>query len=316
MRLKKADFINCGSYYGYKECYYIKGLRIHVDEQNIIIDMSGQGCRLLESLYENKLNWIDFIGIFLSTEGSHLSRLDIAGDDKPEAGESPILSIKVIEKHAKQNRYISLAKRVMWIGGAEENIMFGSPSSDRRLRIYNKALERTHAGKQYNGHWIRSELQMRNDNALSFYMKALELGSIGLAYSGMMYDYLRFTNDVNEGINTNRMTVCKWWKKFLGTSKKEKGFKVGGLEYNLQTLENVLFKQCASSLKAYMIAKKGDLTELFQAVQDSKLNKEQQFLVDTLPLIKKMKHDYLGGYNDIMKENDYINSEIKGKGIE
>lgn len=70
--------------------YYLGGISVHYGDY-ITLEMSGSGCRLLESLYDNNLNWIDFIEQFLCLEGSHLARLDIACDDRPGAGESRCL---------------------------------------------------------------------------------------------------------------------------------------------------------------------------------------------------------------------------------
>lgn len=268
---------------------YSGGISIHYGEY-IILEMSGHGCRFLESLYENKLNWIDFIEQFLCLEGSHIARLDIACDDKPENGEKGLLSFSTLFRHVMQRRYISLSQYVVYSSGSEESMYFGSPKSDRRLRIYNKAIERGVPDE----HWIRAEFQLRNEAALSFYMRSLECGSIGLAYQGMLFDYLRFTREVNEEGNTNhtRMTVTRWWRTFCGNAKKIKGFYVGGLEYNLESLERYLSNQTSSSMKTYLAAHGGDVTELVKIAQGATYNKKQDFLLKTQPLIEQMYDDY------------------------
>lgn len=268
---------------------YFGGISIHFGEY-IILEMSGHGCRFLESLYDNKLDWIDFIEQFLSLEGSHLARLDIACDDRPEAGEQGILSFPTIFRHVMQRRYISLSRYAVYTAGSEESIYFGSPKSDRRLRIYNKAVERGIPDE----HWIRAEFQLRNEAALSFYMRALELHSIGQAYQGMLYDYLRFTREVNEDGNTNhtRMTVTRWWRTFCGNAKKIKGFYVGGLDYNLESLERYLGNQVSSSIKTYLAANGGNVSGLLEMADSATYNKKQEFLVQVQPLIDKMYADY------------------------
>lgn len=268
--------------------YYLGGISVHFGEY-IILEMSGSGCRLLESLYDNKLNWIDFIEQFLSLEGSHLARLDIACDDYPKDGEKPLLSFPTLFRHVQQDRYVSLARFCTWHDGSEQAIYWGSPQSDRRLRIYNKALERG-----VDGHWIRAEFQLRNDCALSFYMRALECGSIGTAYQGMLYDFLRFTREVNHQGNTNqtRLNVTRWWKDFCGNAKRIKGFYVGGLEYNLEKLDHYLYKNAGSSIKTFLACTGGDVGKLMEYADKSEYNEKQKFLVKTQPMIDKMRQDY------------------------
>ena len=272
--------------------YYLGGISVHYGDY-ITLEMSGSGCRLLESLYGNKLNWIDFIEQFLCLEGSHLARIDIACDDRPGAGGKPMLSMDTLFRHVnkKEHRYISLAKKCNYTDGDEQVIYFGSTQSDRRLRIYNKAVERG-----VEEHWIRAEFQLRNDTALSFYMRALECGSIGKAYQGMMYDFLRFTREKNlpdiQDHNQSRLTVTRWWKAFCGNAARIKGFYVGGLEYNMERLERYLSKNAGSSMKTLLACTGGDISKLVQFANESEFNKHQDFLVKTAPLVEKMNQDY------------------------
>lgn len=307
--IKRNDFTEIKSRLGLNNCLYYGGIKIHYHEISedikkplIVLDMSGQGCRLLETVKKDdvKFNWIDFIEHFLSTEGSHLARLDIACDDKVEsADEKPLLSFPLMVKHIKERRYISQANRKIYTDGDEQNIIFGAPSSDRRLRIYNKALERG-----FDGHWIRAEFQLRNESALSFYMRALERSDIGQAYYGLLYAYLRFTKEVNEvdGRHCDRLTVTRWWKSFCNGAEKIKGFYLGGCEYNMQSLQDYIRNQSASSLKTFLEIKEGDLGSLLGLFENSKLNKKQQYLIK----IEKLNQDI----NQDFKKEQEIRDEI------
>lgn len=274
--------------------YFLGGISVHYGDY-ITIEMSGSGCRLLESLYDNKLNWIDFIEQFLCLEGSHIARLDIACDDRPGAEGKPMLSMDTLFRHVNKTapRYISLSKKCSYTDGDEQVIYFGSPKSDRRLRIYNKAVERG-----VDEHWIRAEFQLRNETALSFYMRALECGSIGKAYQGMMFDFLRFTKEINKGIkdgdfrHQDRLQVTRWWRSFCANASRIKGFYVGGLEYNMERLEKYLSKNAGSSMKTLLACTGGDISKLMQFAEESEFNENQEFLVRTAPLIEKMKQDY------------------------
>jgi len=294
--IKRDEFAEIKSRLGLNNCLYYGGIKLHYHELSedikkplIVLDMSGQGCRLLETIKrDEKFNWIDFIEHFLSTEGSHLARLDIACDDKVESDEEkPLLSFPLMVKHIKERRYISQANRKIYTDGDEQNIIFGAPSSDRRLRIYNKALERG-----YDKHWIRAEFQLRNESALSFYMRALERSDIGQAYYGMLIAYLRFTKEVNDINHTERLTVCRWWRLFCNGAEKIKGFYLGGVEYNMKNLQEYLRKQAASSIQTYMDIVDGDLDSLFKLFEGSKKNKKQEFLVTVEHLKQEIERDY------------------------
>ena len=73
------------------------------------VELSGAGCRMLETCNGNSFDWIGLFG-YIREQGDEMnvSRLDVAGD--------------------------------------EEEVIFGASSSSTRLRIYNKALERGVAG--------------------------------------------------------------------------------------------------------------------------------------------------------------------------
>ncbi len=311
--IKQEEFTELKSRLGLHKCLYYGGIKIHyhdIDEEIekplIVIDMSGKGCRLLETVHQNeKFNWIDFIEIFLSTEGSHLARLDIACDDKVECDEKPILSFPLMVRHLKERKYICQANRKIYTDGDEQNIVFGAPSSDRRLRIYNKALERG-----YDKHWIRAEFQLRNEAALSFYMRALERADIGQAYYGMLYAYLRFTREVNDvdNKNQNRLTVTRWWKSFCHGAEKIKGFYLGGCDYNMDSLQGFLRKQVSSSVQTFMQIKDGDLGSLLGLFDGAKLNKQQEWLVKVERLKAEIEKDY--------GEQEQLLHEIQADGYE
>lgn len=300
LRMKKEEMKEIKSYFGMEHCLYAGGIKIHYDEY-VILDMSGVGCRYLETVYDNKINWLDFIGLFMSREGSHIARLDIACDDKPGEGEKGILNFSKMIQHVSKRKYVSKSKNMIYIQGKEEMIVFGSTTSDRRLRIYNKALER-----DYNGHWIRAEFQLRNEAALSFYIRAFERADIGKAYRGMLIDYLRFTTKPNNVNHTERLNTSPWWREFCSEAEKIPGFYVGGLEYNMQSLNDFITKQCGSSIKTLLTISEGQLEPLFSLVENTELNRKQQFLVNTKPLIDKMIKEYNKRANEQSRENEYL----------
>lgn len=268
--------------YGMEKClYYPKGVKLHCGEYHIL-ELSGQGCRQIETLAGDSFDWLSFISRFMEREKTHISRLDIAADDK-----EGLLSMSTMRRYVESQKYVCKSRKVLVMTGAEEMIIFGSAQSDRRLRIYNKALERG-----VTGHWIRAEMQMRNDAALSFFMNTWNSNDIGKTYCGMLLDYLRFTADENKGINSNRLPAVRWWTRFLGTTRRVKGFYLGGVEYNKKGLYNYLTKQTASSLKTYFTLCNGNLDDMFELFIDAELNKNQQFLIESERRKTQMRIDY------------------------
>lgn len=288
LKVKQDDMQEIKSFFafcGMERCWYLpKGIKVHEGEY-LILEMSGQGCRLLESIHGADFDWLSLIGGLLSEEGTHISRLDIAADDK-----EGILSMSTMRRYIEERRFICKARRCVIMSGSEEMIVFGSGQSDRRLRIYNKALERGREGE----HWIRVEMQMRDDAALSYFMRAFERNDIGEVFSGMLYDYLRFTSQKNTDNHTERKTVVRWWQKFVNTTEKIKGFYIGGLEYNSEGLRRFIKVGAGSSIKTFLELTEGDVGQLFELVQDCKLNKRQRFLIQTTLRERKMHNDYNG----------------------
>lgn len=298
-----VPYTNGGGGFGiYEHSVHFSGIHVffngsfHLECSDMFtISMSGKGCRAFESLHDKNLDWLEFIGKYMRIENNdfltakaHIARLDIACDDKPELNEQPILDFIKLRNHYEKDKFICLAKKHTQSRGTETEefeqcIYFGSPRSDRRIRIYNKALERTESGKPYDSHWIRCEMQLRNDTALSFYLKALEIGNIGECFSGMLLDYLRFTTEPNKrDHNQGRLKVCKWWLDFCNHSAKIKGFKIGGSEYNLDTLYNYLHKQASSSLLTYLAIHDGDFSCLNGILEDASLSPKQEKLLNEI----------------------------------
>ena len=261
---------------GWLYCDYACGVRIFYGaREDVGVEMSGTGCRFLESCNENNFDWIGLFD-YLKSEGKsmNVSRLDIACDEKDE-----ILSMKKMVWHSEHNYYISRARKRRWIAGDEESIIFGAPSSDTRLRIYNKAMERG-----VDGHWIRAEFQLRDEAADSMIANILRYRDIGHTYAGVLNNYLRFTTSDPAacGEHYDRVLTTAWWLKFVGTADRIKNIRVGGLEYNLMDVERFLRTQCASSMKTLVEAADGDLTGLLEMIASAKLNKRQKDLLSML----------------------------------
>lgn len=190
---------------------YFSGMHIyHGGRDDVGVELSGAGCRMLETCNKNSFDWCGLFAYIMeySKVGEmNVSRLDVAGDDKEGR-----LSLRKIIRYTSQGKYICKARRKVWIEGDEEEVIFGAPSSSTRLRIYNKALERG-----VDEPWVRVEFQLRDEAADSFILNLLGVGGeIGPAYSGVLLNYIRFTTRDPSVCSNNyeRIPTASFWSSF------------------------------------------------------------------------------------------------------
>ena len=295
--LDEIDFLAGAARNGWMEHMYFNGIHIyHGGREDIGVEMSGVGCRTLETCWKNGYDWpglfqllLDHRSKVLDPDGDeqeyremHVSRLDIACDDRE------ILDIKTITKYTSERRYISKARRCVWLSGDEQEVIFGSTKSSTRLRIYNKALERGVDGK-----WTRVEFQFRNEAAESFMANLMSYGmDFGRTFSGVLLNYLRYvTEEVKSSINYERYKIVKWWKDFLDASEKISNVTVGGLAYNYGSLEYFIKHQVLSSVKCWLEINNGDVSKFMEMVSKAKLNKKQEELIHKCRQLDKIEQN-------------------------
>lgn len=265
-------------FYGYKKGFYCGGIRICFGgSDTVMVDLTGEGCRLLESVNKD-LDWLELIARVSSFQRHNFSRLDIACDT------FGTLNMAQIIRYTLHNRHISrwkLAPRV--VQGREETVDFGSPQSRTMLRIYNKTLERQcklDAGADVPANWVRCELQFRNDAVDSFIREWLECMDISQVYFGIMANQLRFVK--RRESNLERSETVAWWRRFLDNSSPIRLAYKGGLAYNLQSLEQYVYIQASSSIKALLVLSDWDVDKLLNMIVHRDMNDKQQALIHTV----------------------------------
>ena len=207
------------SYYGLAECYFFAGIKIHYDKCLLVLDMSGKGCRTCEELNPG-WDWYKFLhfwdkSITEPLKGSnygdqkgqyqvHISRIDLACDVLDDEK----MTVSSLQNYVRKNKFICKSNYHTCVEGNKEMaVYFGSPRSSRRLRIYDKALEQALPDKK----WVRFEIQLRDDNATSFYLNLSRTckGDFSKCYYGMLHDYLRFITQPNNDMkNQARKKTC------------------------------------------------------------------------------------------------------------
>ena len=262
--------------YGWANRLYYRGISIlYGGQEDVCLEISGTGCRTVEELSGNTFDWFKFFLEFqddLMVREVNVSRLDIAGDDL-----EGILNYRRMALHCRHRRYICKARWNMWTDGDEQAIYFGAPASDRRLRIYNKALE-----QGQDGNWIRVEMQMRNKNAVSFLLNWFRKADIGACYAVVLRDFLRFTTTTPENNHHSRCETAPWWEKFIDRVGSCPQLYIDGGEYTLWHVQRFLEHQAASSLKLWLQANNGDFQDIIDMIEGAKLNSRQKQLLDRI----------------------------------
>ena len=275
--LMDCNFVEMAGRFGWTTRLYYRGVSVYFggSRDDVCLEVSGTGCRTVEELSGNTFDWFSFLSSFepeIRAGEANVSRLDIAGDDR-----DGLLNFRRMIPHCKHRRYICKARWRIWIDGDEQAIYFGSPKSDRRLRIYNKALE-----QGLDGHWLRCEMQMRNDNAVSFLLNWFRAKDIGKCYGGVLLDFLRFTRTSPEQHNHQRCQVMPWWTQFVGEVMRCPQLYVNGSDWGLWDVQHFLERQAASSLRLWLEANNGDLTDIVEMIEGARLNRRQQMLLDRI----------------------------------
>lgn len=274
--LTDAPFLTINGRYGWRKALFYRGVTIyHGGREDIGFNLSGKGCRTVEAARPG-FDWLGFLLLYLDKQrqgAGHISRLDIAADDH-----EGLLDMQKLFRYIATDRYICKAKFRTWTQGSEEHCYFGSPSSATRLRVYNKALE-----QGVDGHWIRAEMQLRDEAAVSFLLNLEQTGlSVGETYAGVLLNYLRFIREPVQGENYSRAAVVGWWVKFLGAMRKLPNLSMPAEEYSLASVYSFIEHQAGSSLRTWLEANHGDMTDLLAMVEGAKLNKRQKELLQKI----------------------------------
>lgn len=218
------------------------------DNMGIQLDMSGQGCRSFEEFSDH--SWFDlFERIYRFGGRFSVTRIDLAYDDH-----SGLLDIWRMRYDVEDRNYISKAKkaRLIWSDDQEKDIQgltlqIGSQSSHVLIRIYDKAAER---GFGKDRHWIRVELQLRDDRAHEALRLLFQRESVGIVASGIIRNYCCFVTPTSDS-NRSRWPIAEYWQRVLEGMEKLRVWVAPGEPYNFSKSENHLIYQYGQFFQAY-----------------------------------------------------------------
>ena len=216
-------------------------------DMGVCVSMSGNGCRAFETL--SKLTQAGQDSVFptlfqllAADETANVSRLDIACDDR----EGFLNMEEIVEKVQANEINSRMTKRsvIVSFDGTQRSgstIYLGAPSSDFRVRIYDKALE-----EGVDGHWIRVELVMRHKNAAAFVEQMNSAPSVGKLAAQVVNDKFSFIE--RDDSNITRCTVCGWWQSFVDELESVRLVARCVVQHSVERIENWIESQVGPSL--------------------------------------------------------------------
>ena len=236
--------------YGSDDPAYVKDPTKVRTDMGICLNLSGTGCRAFESYGHG--DWFKLLAEYFTLRDSgvrekkgrkysyNITRLDLAFDDH-----TGLLDIYRIETDIKNRYFTSKAKytEITWSDDQKEDIQglsvyVGSKQSDIVTRIYDKAAERGFKDK----HWIRVELQLRDDRARYAADALIKEMDIGNTVSGILMNYL-VMREPTEDSNKSRWPIADYWLALLTNISGIKLWFNAGEEYNFTKTEVWFFKQ-------------------------------------------------------------------------
>ena len=230
---------------GYPNRKYFGGISILYgasEEMGVCVNMSGQGCRSYESYGMN--DWPYLIRTITGNgESFNITRLDMAFDDH-----TGLLDLNRLRDDTEDQNYVSRSRK--WkieYGSDGTTIYHGSMKSNIMIRIYDKAAER---GYDADTHWIRCEIQMRDDIATGF-CHGLLGQSVGTQFRGVLHNYLRYVEPLNDG-NRSRWPMTDYWEELLDGVGRIQCWTAPGVDYNMSHLENFVIRQAGNAIDVYL----------------------------------------------------------------
>lgn len=154
----------------------------------------------------------EFMAVLDSVYAVDCSRVDVAVDDK--SGVDYLAEVRAAQVHGnytgyRSHRYITSAR----IGQDEgRTLYFGSPKSDRQLRVYDKQIERGSSDS-----WIRWECQLRKTAAHDFFcywrnVYARKSSDLAASLGGVIPGTIDFLDRARKHKDLSRCERLSWWE--------------------------------------------------------------------------------------------------------
>ena len=280
--MTECDWQTLNGMHGYQYRLWYDSISIHFAgraDMGVWLEMSGQGCRAYET-YGNG----DFDALFdlvLSDPNAiHITRLDIAFDEYTEILDiSRLCKDTLAEKYRSKMTYYEVTQ-----SSNGQSLQIGSNQSEVLIRIYDKLAERLSKIPNKDDkekirdeipHWVRVELQMRDERALEF-IRLLQTMEIGKAYTGVIRNYLEYGYFRDGADGEKKFSTFSYWDKLLQGAEPLSIYRKPGTDYNLARCQNYVFNSAGNAVDA-LIQIHG--TELFlKLLSERKINENPKYL--------------------------------------
>ena len=228
---------------GYRKGLYYGSISIMYDgneNMGTCLEMSGQGCRTFESEGTG-----DFDGLFQLFQDCqdlyHVTRLDVAFDDH-----TGLLDMDQVYRDTDEQLFVSkfrktVIEKAFTDGRPGITIYHGRKSSEVMFRIYDKAAERNLSEQV---HWVRVEMQLRGDRALSFIQQPEPIGE---KFRGVLVNYVRYVEESSDS-NKWRWPMKEYWARLIDGISRIRLYVKPGEEYNIMQLDNFVFSQAGNAI--------------------------------------------------------------------
>ena len=211
------------------------------------LNMSGQACREFET-FSRSLDWPTLFSRLDLLDGN-VTRLDLAYDDRTGVILLPRLAMDIADRN-----FIGHARRSerLYSDNIDDDIQgltvyVGSKKSALFIRIYDKAAERGFHPSEC--HWVRVEIQMRDDRAMMAARSVATDPNIGNVFAGILSNYLRVLQPTCDS-NKSRWPTAEYWQQILHDVASLR-LTTPGIEYNFRKAEVNFVKQYHQFLRTY-----------------------------------------------------------------
>lgn len=207
------------------------------EDMGVCLTMSGQGCRSFESYGHG--DWFGFLAHFLES-GCNITRFDLAFDDH-----TGVLPLDQMLDDTIDHCYVSKSRFWQVVQGSTGSTIYhGSPQSKIRFRIYDKALER---GLLDGTHWVRLEMQLRDNNATAMISEILSDLNVGRCFLGVLRNYLTYRVPTDDS-NRSRWPIADYWQQLIDGVSIVRLWAAPGVDYNIFRLQRFLVDQCGAAI--------------------------------------------------------------------
>lgn len=287
--------------HGYGARLYNKSIQIHYGgtQKTIWLEMSGQGCRTFEEDSTHKDYNVLFEAVLENPNDLHITRLDVAFDDYTNILDIDRLAIDALphrDDPAKRRWKSKLDYTDVQFTSKGTTVYIGSAQSLVRIRVYDKLAERLAKmrGREEREkvqesipHWIRCELQLRDERALEFIKYLIGVDpvtkvaaplTLGQAYRGVIENYLDFGYEVPARGKFEKMVWHRfpYWQNFLQGVEKLSLYRKPGEGYNLERMMNFVQNNAGNAIDAalYILGP----SKFFELIEDRKISQSSKYM--------------------------------------